>query len=95
MHEDLLVLLVPVIHAIPVEGEVVLDLHRLRIGILVAPDSVLGHPVANLYRPVAGIALERAVGRMRRALQQVHAHVGPGKVVDGNMAGLEQQLSRQ
>src|SRR6185312_4607829 len=58
----------------------------------IAPDRVLrrfrGASVDDLDRPVRGVALERAIGRMLGLLEEVEAHVLFGEIVDRAVAGL-------
>src|SRR5215212_7172839 len=92
MDEDLLVLLVPMIHLMPIECQVAGDrragVYRLRV----TPHSVLGHAVADTHRTVSSFALEGAVSRVVALLQQVHADVLLREVVDGQEPRLVHQL---
>ena len=91
MDEDLVVLLVPGVHLVPVQRQVAADVGAAGQRVGVAPDGVLGDPVADRHRPVGRVALERAVGPPAGRCQQVHADVGDGDVVDRQVLGLEQQ----
>ncbi len=52
VHEDLLVLLVPVIDTVPVERDEIPDRRDLVVRIGIAPHGILGGPVANPDRPI-------------------------------------------
>src|SRR5438270_758769 len=54
---DLLGLLVPGVDPVPVEGHVLLDVLPLREWVHVAPDGVLGHPIARPDAPVGSVTL--------------------------------------
>ena len=91
MDEDLVVLLVPGVHLVPVQRHVAADVGTAGQRVGVAPHGVLGDPVADRHRPVGRVALERAVGPPAGRCQQVHADVGDGDVVDRQVLGLKQQ----
>ena len=92
MHVDLLVLLVPRIELVPVEGDVAGEVRGLGIERdRVAPDRVLLDLAAHLERPVDGIALVGAVRAVAGRLEELHAHVVHGKVVDRGVARLAQE----
>src|SRR3546814_9586335 len=55
-------ILEPGLDLVPVEGDVAADAEAFLDGLLVAPGDVLHRLVANGQRPVAGGALERAIG---------------------------------
>src|SRR5438067_857741 len=61
---------------------------RLRI----RPDDVLGRTVARADRPVRRLSLVEAVRLPVGGLEEVEAHVPVGEVVDGEVAGLVQEL---
>src|SRR5215204_4820843 len=92
MDEDLLVFFVPMIHRSPIKGQVVSQrrcvLQRLRV----TPHGVIRNAVTDLNRPVRGVALERAVRRVIALLQEVHAHVFFGEIVNGQEPLLVHQL---
>ena len=92
MHEDFVVLLVPVIDAIPVERDEIPDRRDLVVRIGIGPDGILGCPVANPDRPVRSVSLVRAERPVRGRRQKRHANVGPGEIIDRQMARLEQQM---
>ena len=87
-----LIFLEPGVHLVPIKGEVFLYILPIREGLEVAPDGVLLHPVAHPDGPIGRIALVGTVGVVVGRLQQVHAHVFFGEVVDGTMPGLAEQL---
>ena len=89
--EDLLVLLVPVLDGIPVERHAIGDGRRPGQDLGIAPDLVLGDLAAHADRPVARVALERAVRRVLGRLEQVEADVRAREVPDRQVAGLVQQ----
>ena len=89
---DLLVLVEPGVHRAPVEGEVIEQPGRLLERLGVAPDRVLGDTVAGPDRPVGGIALERAVGRVVGRFEQVLPDVLAGDVELGKVGALVQEL---
>ena len=88
--EDLVVLLPPRVHRVPVEGDVPGDVGARVDRLRVVPDRVLGDPVADADREVARLALARAGGVLVRRLEQVVADVLQREVVDGEMALLEE-----
>src|SRR5215203_405511 len=92
VYEDLFVFLVPVIHLPPVEREVARDRRRRLYGVGVRPHGVLGHVLADPYRPVRGLALVGARRRVVRGLEEVHPHVFFGEIVDGQMPRLVHEL---
>src|SRR3546814_20424595 len=59
-------------------------------GLLVAPGDVLHRLVANGQRPVAGGALERAIGAVLARHQEAHGHVLARQVVGWGQARLAQ-----
>ncbi len=72
---DFLVALVQRGDLVAIEREVTTDRLRIAIGVLVRPDRILDHLAGDLQRPVTGVALERAVGLVPRAFEEVHADV--------------------
>src|SRR5713101_4969377 len=52
MREDLLILFVPGIHLVPVQGQVALDRWSVGQGTRIAPGRMFGHAVADADRPV-------------------------------------------
>src|SRR5215208_3669175 len=83
MNEDLLVLLVPMIHLTPIEGQVTCKrrsgIYRLRV----APHGVLCDPITHPHGPVGGVAFKGTVRRVIALLEEVHADVLLREVVDG------------
>jgi len=69
----------------------VLDLRDLRERLLIAPHRIFDPAVADLYRPVGGIALVGAMGAVLGPFEQIHAHVLARKIIDRAMTGLEHQ----
>ena len=68
--EDGLLLDEPGVGPLPVQRGVPAQPARLRQRVLVGPDRVLEHAVADAHGPVGRVALERAVGRVVAALEQ-------------------------
>src|SRR6266568_2035752 len=64
MNEDLLVLLVPAIDAVPVERDEILERRHLVVWVGIAPYRVLRHLVADPDRPVRRFPLIGAEGVM-------------------------------
>src|SRR4029077_20796983 len=89
--EDLLVLLVPVLDGVPVEGDAIRDGRRPRQDLGVAPDLVLGDLAADADRPVARVTLEGAVRRVLGRLEQVEADVGAREVPDRQVTRLVEE----
>src|SRR5215470_11538617 len=71
-----------------VKGDVAADLQRVAVRLLIAPGRVLDRLAADLQAPVAGVALERAVGVEIGLTQELHAHVLGREVVGGRKARL-------
>jgi hypothetical protein len=92
VHEHLLVLLVPVIELLPVERHVAGELGRLLDRRLVTPHRVRGDAIADADRPVAGIALARAMRGLLRTLQPRLIDVREREVIDRQVVTLEQVL---
>ena len=80
--EHLLVLLVPVIHPIEVEGDQVLERLRSRERLGVVPGTRLERRVADPDRVVGGLALLWAVRVPVGGLEQVEPDVLGREVVD-------------
>src|SRR3546814_13718684 len=74
-------ILEPGLDLVPVEGDVAADAEAFLDGLLVAPGDVLHRLVANGQRPVAGGALERAIGAVLARHQEAHGHVLARQVV--------------
>ena len=89
--EDLLVLLEPVLHRVPVERDAIRDLPHGGERFGVGPDAALGDAPASLDGPVARVALERAMRVVARWREQVEAHVDAGEVPDGQVTALVQE----
>src|ERR671913_338607 len=90
--KDLLVFFVPVIHLVPIERQVISERRSRVYRLRVAPHGVLREAVADTHRPVRGVALEWAVRREIRGLEEVHPHVLSGEVVDWQMSLLVHEL---
>src|SRR5215210_3806985 len=92
MYEDLLVLLEPRVHRVPVDSDVPVErwggIHRLPV----SPHGVLRDAVPDPDRPVRGVALEGTVRRVVRGLEKVHPHILLGEVVDRQVPCLVQEL---
>src|SRR5882724_5397934 len=89
--EDLLVLLVPVLHLVPVEGQVAGDVgaggNRLRI----APGRIRDPGLADLQGIVARRALVRALRARRARLEQSLVDIRQRKVIDRQVVGFVEQ----
>src|SRR5215211_9439315 len=92
MYEDLLVLLEPRVHRVPVDSDVPVErwggIHRLPV----SPHGVLRDAVPDPDRPVRGVALEGTVRRVVRGLEKVHPHILLGEVVDRQVSLLVHEL---
>ena len=75
--EDLLVLLEPAVHRVPVEADQAAQLFDRRLRVV--PRGVLGLPVAALDREVLGLAPARRVPRTAVRRQELRADVLSGK----------------
>ena len=91
MHRYALVLLVPLVHAVPVERGVLAEVERILVRLRVAPDGIRRATVADDDVPVAGRALPRAEADRVDRLQELGPDVGERQVVDGQMVALQQQ----
>ena len=89
---DRLVLDEPAVDAVGVQRGEPAQPRRGLERLLVGPDGVLAHVVADAQRPVRGVALERAVRRRLRALEQVGVDVGERDVGHRQDPGLVQQV---
>ena len=87
-----LVLLQPLVHLVPVEGEVAGERRRIVERLWVAPDRVLGDLAAGMHGPVRRLALVRAGGVLVARDEQVHADLLLREVVDRQKTLLVQQL---
>ena len=74
-----------------VEAHEASDSLGLRDRRLVAPDEIVVDLLADLHRPVRGLALERAGGLAARGPEQLRAHVLARQVVTGWQAGLVEE----
>jgi hypothetical protein len=92
VHDRDLVLLEPLVHLVPVEREIPGDRRRVLDRLWITPDGVLGHAIADPYRPVAGIALERTVAGVLGGLENVGSHLVLGEIEHRQMAVLVQKL---
>lgn len=64
--KDLLILLVPGVHAIPIECDVLTQIQGTVELFRVGPDGVLGPAIPDLDRPIGGVTFPRAMGGRRR-----------------------------
>src|SRR3546814_8988300 len=71
-----------------IERDVAAESGRLVIGQVVGPSGVARVLPACRYRPVAGVALERAVAACAARAEQGRPGVGHGNVVDRVVAGI-------
>ena len=85
---DLLAILVPGVHAAPVEAGIALQCGHLLVGRGIGPDGVLRRLAAGVDRPVAGVALVGAVGVVVGRLEHAHVEVLDGQVVHRRVAQL-------
>lgn len=81
MHENLLVLLIPRVHLVPVKCQVSLDWRSAAQRLEVAPDCIVGRALTHSHRPVRGDSLIRTGCSSLRWLKQVHAYVVLWEVV--------------
>src|SRR5215475_5092878 len=90
MDEDLLVLLEPPAHGVPLEADQLAQLvdRRLRV----VPGSVLDLAVAALHGEVVGVATTRRTSCVPVRSQQFHAYVLPREVIRGIVRDLPYQL---
>ena len=91
MPEDLLLLVVPRIHRVPVERLVTAQPGRRLDRLGVAPHGVLGGALPDLHAPVRGLAFEGAVRVVRGGPQQRRRDVLAGHVQHRQQPGLVQQ----
>src|SRR5215217_937688 len=92
MADRALILLVPSVHPVGIEGEIACYRWCGFDRRWVAPDGVLGDLVAGADGPVGSVALERAVGGVFGRLEEVHPGVLVWEVVDGQVPRLVQDL---
>src|ERR671916_202109 len=92
MNENLLTFFVPRVHCAPIECQVAGERRSAFQRLRVAPHSVLCNRISHLYRPVRGVALERAVRCMVALFEHIHTDVLFEKVVDGQVSGLVQEF---
>jgi hypothetical protein len=88
--EDLLVLLEPAVHGVPVEADEAAELFDGRLGVV--PRGVLGLPVAALDREVVGVSPTRRVTSATARREELHADVVAREVVGGVVRDLPDQL---
>ncbi len=91
MDDDLFLFLEPGIHRVPVEGDIAAQVGPVLLAVRVLPGGVLGYLVPRFDVPVNGSPLITGFCRVVRLLQQVHADVFFGEIVDQRVADIHQQ----
>jgi hypothetical protein len=82
MPEHLVVLLVPGVGLVPVEGHVARQLRHRLDGIRIGPDRVLVPAAAGHHRVVRSVTLVGAVGAMAGRFEQIEPDVFAREVID-------------